>query len=129
MLEQARIPAGRGNSSVYGNAALLERTGKSVTTFTGEVYISKSDPHYLELLKEAQARYPKKAGHMQWHHVEPIYMGGVRNGKLIQIDAAYHQMLTNEFRSHHPFGTKKILDESVRRSIMQKVYMKYPLPQ
>ena len=56
-------------------------------------------------------------------------MGGPSNGKLIPLDAAYHQMITNEFRSHHAFGTRKLLDESVRRSIMQKVYMKYPLPQ
>ena len=62
-------------------------------------------------------------------HIDPIYMGGARNGKLIQIDAAYHQMLTNEFRKLHPFGTRKLLDESVRRGIMQEVYMKYPLPQ
>ncbi len=114
---------------MHSNAGLLERTGKSVTTFTGEVYISKSDPHYLELLKEAQARYPKKAGQMQWHHIDPIYMGGARNGKLIQIDAAYHQMITNEFRSHHAFGIRKMLDEAARRNIMQEVYMKYPLPQ
>ena len=66
---------------------------------------------------------------MQWHHVEPIYMGGARNGKLIQIDAAYHQMITNEFRSHHAFGISKMLDEAARRNIMQEVYMKYPLPQ
>lgn len=55
-------------------------------------------------------------------------MGGASNGKLIQIDAAYHQMITNEFRSKHPFGIGP-LDDNVRRRIMQKVYMKYPLPQ
>ena len=66
---------------------------------------------------------------MQWHHVEPIYMRGARNGKLIQIDAAYHQMITNEFRSHHAFGTRIMLEDAARRDIMQKVYMKYPLPQ
>ena len=66
---------------------------------------------------------------MQWHHVDPKYMGGPSNGKLIPLDAAYHQMITNEFRSIHPYGTRKLLDESVRYSIMQKVYMKYPLPQ
>jgi hypothetical protein len=113
---------------VHSNAALFERAGKSVTTFTGEVYISKNDPYYLKLLKEAQARYPNKAGHMQWHHIDPIYMGGARNGKLIQIDAAYHQMITNEFRKWQSYGLDK-LEESARRSIMQKVYMKYPLPQ
>ena len=66
---------------------------------------------------------------MQWHHIDPKYMGGPSNGKLIQIDAAYHQMITNEFRSHHAFGIRKMLDEAARRDIMQKVYMKYPLPQ
>ena len=127
--KETGIQARQSSAAMHSNAGLLERTGKSVTTFTGEVYISKSDPHYLELLKEAQARYPKKAGQMQWHHIDPIYMGGARNGKLIQIDAAYHQMITNEFRSHHAFGIRKMLDEAARRNIMQEVYMKYPLPQ
>ena len=126
--KETGIQARQSSAAMHSNAGLLERTGKSVTTFTGEVYIPKSDPHYLELLKEAQARYPKKAGHMQWHHIDPKYMGGARNGKLIQIDAAYHQMITNEFRKWQSYGLDK-LEESARRSIMQKVYMKYPLPQ
>ena len=128
VVKETRVPSGRSNASVHSNAALFERAGKSVTTFTGEVYISKNDPYYLKLLKEAQARYPNKAGHMQLHHVEPIYMGGARNGKLIQIDASYHQMITNEFRKHHPFGIGP-LNEIERRAIMQEVYMEYPLPQ
>ena len=127
--KETGMQARQSSAAMHSNAGLLERTGKSVTTFTGEVYISKSDPHYLELLKEAQARYPNKAGHIQLHHVDPKYMGGPSNGKLIPLDAAYHQMITNEFRSIHPYGTRKILDGSVRHGIMQKVYMKYPLPQ
>lgn len=111
--KETGIQARQSSAAMHSNAGLLERTGKSVTTFTGEVYISKSDPHYLELLKEAQARYPNKAGHIQMHHVDPKYMGGPSNGKLIPLDAAYHQMITNEFRSIHPYGTRKLLDESV----------------
>ena len=128
MAKETGMQARQSSAAMHSNAGLLERTGKSVTTFTGEVYINKNDPHYLELLKEAQARYPNKAGHIQMHHVDPKYMGGPSNGKLIPLDAAYHQMITNEFRNNYPYGLPK-LDESVRRGFMQKVYMKYPLPQ
>lgn len=115
------------NNFSNGNTVPTEMTGKSTLTQNGEVYINNNDPSYLKLLKKAQEKYPKKAGHLEWHHIDPKYMGGNPNGKLIQLDGAYHQMITNEFRIIQPYGIRK-LDESIRNSIMKQVYMKYPLP-
>ena len=92
-----------------------------------EVYIDEKDPYYQKLLKEAQERYPNKAGHMQLHHIDPKYMGGNPNGPLINLDGAYHQLITNEFRKFYPYGIGP-LNITERELIMRQVYMKYPLP-
>ena len=64
---------------------------------------------------------------MEWHHIEPRYMGGSPNGKIIQLNAAYHQMITNEFRKQYKYNLGP-LNEVVRHNYMRDVYMKYPLP-
>ncbi|MBX3189087.1 MAG: hypothetical protein KF819_18845 [Labilithrix sp.] len=43
------------------------------------------------------------------------------------IDAAYHQLITNEFRTHVTYGAPKPGPEEVK-AIMKAVYAKYPLP-
>lgn len=54
-------------------------------------------------------------------------MGGDPKGKMIELDAAYHQMITNEFRSKYAYGKGK-LDIATRLQYMNEVYSKYPLP-
>ena len=66
-------------------------------------------------------------GKIEKHHIDPKYMGGDSRGELIELDAAYHQMITNEFRRLQPYKTIR-LDDATRHSIMRQVYMKYPLP-
>ena len=65
---------------------------------------------------------------MEWHHLDPKYMGGNPKGQTILLDGAYHQMITNEFRSIRPYNLDK-LNENIRKDIMRQVYRKYPLPQ
>ena len=78
-------------------------------------------------MKDSRQRYPEKTGYYEDHHIDPQYMGGDPKGNLIELDGAYHQMITNEFRKIQPYGTKR-LDEAIRKSIMRRVYTKYPLP-
>ena len=86
-----------------------------------------SKPCYNALLKQAQDRYPKLAGIIQKHHIDPIFMGGAKDGPISFMDAAFHQLITNEFRRLHPYG-KGPLSLEKRMAIMKEVYDKYPLP-
>jgi len=89
--------------------------------------IQRDNPYYLLQKEKAQMQYPDKAGNYELHHIDPQYMGGDKYGKLVKIDAAYHQIVTNAFREQHPYGVGKIPFDK-RQLIMRKIYMKYPLP-
>ena len=80
-----------------------------------------------KLVIEAQQRYPRKAGKIEMHHIVPKYLGGNRNGPMVGIDGAYHQVITNEFRSLYPYGQNKPSAELLER-ILESVYSKYPIP-
>lgn len=80
-----------------------------------------------DLVKTAQKLYPNKAGTTQLHHIAPKYLGGAADGALVPLDGAYHQIITNEFRSLYPYG-QGALDEAERLIIMKQVYTKFPLP-
>lgn len=54
-------------------------------------------------------------------------MGGNPKGKVIGVDGAYHQIMTNEFRRLWRYGKGKLPFDQ-RQIIMKKVYEKYPLP-
>ena len=69
----------------------------------------------------------KKANKIEYHHIDPQYMGGSPTGKKVPLVSSYHQMITNELRKYHPYGKGK-LPASERQKIMQQVYSKYPLP-
>jgi RHS repeat-associated protein len=80
-----------------------------------------------DLLRVAQRQYPNKAGNIEIHHIEPIYLGGAKNGATAPLDAAYHQMITNAFRREHPYGIGQPSAERVRE-IMDIIYHEFPLP-
>jgi len=86
-----------------------------------------SSATYEELLAEAQAAYPGKAGLAELHHITPKYLGGAANGPLIELDAAYHQQITNQFRSLWPYGGPKPGPQQLEE-ILQQVYQRFPLP-
>jgi RHS repeat-associated protein len=77
-------------------------------------------------LNKAKKAFPKKAGKTDKHHEAPKYLGGDPDGDLVEIDSAYHQLITNEFRGLHPYGLGPV-DDELRQQIMDKVYQKYPI--
>jgi len=82
---------------------------------------------YDRLVQEAQDHYPNKAGKTENHHVDPKYMGGDPKGETVPLDGAYHQRITNEFRSKHSYGQPP-LSPTDRKRIMEEVYDRFPLP-
>lgn len=108
-----------GPSAVKSKAPAYEST---TTTY------KSAAPTYEQLLPAAQKQYPKLAGKIQQHHVDPKYMGGAKDGTKVGIDAAYHQLITNEFRALAPYGQKRAYTPEERAAIMNQVYGKYPLP-
>lgn len=80
-----------------------------------------------DLVKAAQKLYPNKAGKIELHHPIPQYLGGAKNQTLVPLDAAYHQVITNEFRRIHGYGLAKPSPQRLQE-IMNQVYSKYPMP-
>lgn len=81
---------------------------------------------YEDILSLAQSKYPKKAGKIEMHHVHPKYIGGDPYGEIVPLDAAYHQMITNEFRNNWGYG-QGVPPYRKQMEIMKEVYKKYPL--
>ncbi len=82
---------------------------------------------YLEGVINSFNRYPNKVGRYEEHHVEPVYLGGPRNGETVRIPAPYHQVITNEFRSLRGYGLG-YPSQSELEAIKNSVYSKFPLP-
>lgn len=80
-----------------------------------------------DLVKAAQKLYPQKAGLSELHHIIPKYLGGDPKGATKAIDAAYHQLITNEFRRLWEYGKSKPSLQQLQE-IVEKVYQKFPLP-
>jgi len=93
----------------------------------GELGLVVHNSYYDDIVNEARKLYPGKAFKTELHHVTPKYLGGAVNGPMTRIDAAYHQLITNEFRSLWPYGGPKPSAEELAR-IMAEVYGKLPLP-
>jgi RHS repeat-associated protein len=86
---------------------------------------------YWRGMRLAKIKYPKKYGRFENHHNQPGYLGGPKNGPTTNLNAGYHQNITNEFRKYAPYRGDKgytgpLSPEQVVR-VMQKVYDKYPL--
>lgn len=76
---------------------------------------------------KAQQLYPSKAGKTELHHIVPKYFGGDSKGLVVPLDAAYHQVITNEFRRLYPYGQHPPSLEQLGK-ILESVYNKCPLP-
>lgn len=79
------------------------------------------------LTKQAETTYPKLAGKFHLHHIVPKFFGGAKNGTLARLPAAYHQLITNEFRSLWEYGQGTPALNKLNE-ILKQVYRKYPLP-
>jgi hypothetical protein len=77
---------------------------------------------------EARAAFPHLFGKPKHkHHAHPKYLGGPEDGPTVDVDPAYHQLITNAFRREHPYG-QEVPSPAQQQEIMRKVYSKYPLP-
>jgi hypothetical protein len=79
------------------------------------------------LIDQAKTQYPRLANQMNWHHYTPQYLGGSANGIQYEINAAYHQFITNEFRRLYGYGNE-VPSPELLNQIMSEVYTKYPIP-
>jgi len=80
-----------------------------------------------KLAQAAEKSYPLKIGKQEWHHVVPMYLGGAKDGLMVRISSAYHQLITNEFRSLWSYGQG--LPSAPRlQQLLMDVYSKFPLP-
>jgi len=115
-----------GLTSFFKSSAAVVETA-AIKSATATTKITGNSVSYSNLVKAAQNLYPGKAGKIELHHITPKYLGGPSNGPLVPLDAAYHQVITNEFRALRPYGLGPV-NTAQRLQIMQQVYSKYPLP-
>ncbi|MFI5385565.1 MAG: RHS repeat-associated core domain-containing protein [Fimbriimonadales bacterium] len=121
----SKILAGAG-----GAAATLEGVDPDAPDQASELcenVVQAAQNTYENLLSQAQENYPGKAGILENHHDVPQYVGGAVNWPTTQIDAAYHQEITNAFRRLWDYG-QKWPDEDRLHDILKEVYDQWPLP-
>lgn len=95
--------------------------------FAGAGAMANAGSYGDDLLNQAKQLYPKKANLPdELHHVWPKYIGGSSNGPTVPLNPAYHQLITNEFRSLWPYG-QGVPSSELAHQIMKKVYSKFPL--
>ncbi|WNG41172.1 hypothetical protein F0U61_51310 [Archangium violaceum] len=83
---------------------------------------------YDKGMQEARKAFPHLVGGpKQKHHIHPRYLGGPENGPTVDLDPAYHQLITNAFRNLAGYGRKSLPLDFVW-GVMKKVYSQYPLP-
>lgn len=91
----------------------------------------REDLLYLRGVLDAHASRPDLLSTnqgMQLHHVQPRFLGGGNN--VVQIDSAYHQLITNAFRAatqNHTINATNSTPAQIR-TIMDNVYSQYPIP-
>ncbi|WP_276374120.1 DUF6443 domain-containing protein [Chryseolinea sp. H1M3-3] len=107
-------------------AAMVPFAGWGATSIKLTSKIIQKSSKFDGLLKEAAAAYPNKAGKVEFHHIEPKYLGGPKNGSLIPINASYHQQITNAFREAWSYGSRHPNAAELNR-IMKDVYNQFPL--
>ncbi|HYO56598.1 hypothetical protein [Archangium sp.] len=80
-------------------------------------------------MAEAKRRFPHLYGKpKQEHHIHPKYLNGPENGPTVDLDPAYHQLITNAFREEYGYGQVDPPPPGEQQKIMRKVYSRYPLP-
>ena len=112
-------------SMLINSGSILSTGGEVVATGGSSTMISSNSIEKLVL--DAQRLYPKKAGKIEMHHIVPKYLGGDPKGPMVAIDAAYHQVITNAFRSIYKYGQAPPSAEVLER-ILKMVYGKFPIP-
>jgi RHS repeat-associated protein len=117
--------AGIGEPPVLANANIVRLIVRiAVRVFSRN---SAQLTQYEEMVAAAQQRYPNLAGRTQNHHIYPQYLGGPKGGASVNLDAAYHQQITNAFRDLYGYGQRLPTAAEVQE-MMDVVYGQYPLP-
>ena len=81
-----------------------------------------------EGMTEAKRIYPQLyGGPKQKHHVHPKYLGGIEEGPTVDLDPAYHQLITSAFRKEHKYG-QRVPPPEQQEELLKRVYSRYPLP-
>ncbi|HEX5753616.1 MAG TPA: hypothetical protein VFZ09_45905 [Archangium sp.] len=82
-----------------------------------------------EGMASAKKLFPHLYGRAkQKHHVHPKYLDGPEDGPTVDLDPAYHQLITNAFRGEHAYGRAEPLSRDAQQDIMRRVYSRHPLP-
>jgi RHS repeat-associated protein len=90
--------------------------------------VDRNSRSFKKAVSKAKKQYPKLAGKGSHnHHILPRYLGGPPDGPTVPLNPAYHQWITNEFRTQWRYGQKPPELQELRK-IMKKVYDKYPIP-
>ncbi|HEV2472181.1 MAG TPA: hypothetical protein VGS41_05915, partial [Chthonomonadales bacterium] len=120
-----------GVAAPYAGAAGIPEAAEAAAgeegALGGELGTAESPASYESLVEQAREAYPNKAGRLENHHITPKYLGGAADGPTVELDAAYHQWITNAFRREFPYGQKPPGAADLGR-IMGNVYRRFPLP-
>jgi hypothetical protein len=93
-VELLRVPAG-------AMAGVLGSGAGSLVLLSAPPSLDAKSAHaqYDKGMQEARKAFPHLAGGpKQKHHVQPWYLGGPEDGPPVDLDPAYHQLITSEFR-------------------------------
>jgi ABC-type Zn uptake system ZnuABC Zn-binding protein ZnuA len=93
-----------------------------------EAAAQAAEQKLAQLVQKARDLYPKLCNKTpQMHHPIPQYLGGKADQDLVELEAPYHQLITNAFRKLAPYGQEPPNSLSVQ-NIVNQVYSQYPLP-
>jgi RHS repeat-associated protein len=93
-----------------------------------EAAAAATESKLAQLMQKARDLYPKLCNKPnQMHHPTPQYLNGAADQDLIELEAPYHQLITNAFRKLAPYGQPVPNSQSVQ-NIVNQVYSQYPLP-
>jgi hypothetical protein len=101
--------------------------GKALSVDNFRANNPKQIKQYEKGMAEGQAKYPDKSGKIEKHHVKPEYIFGKNKEPIDKVNAAYHQLITNEFRKEVPYGTGPLSAKDATKTL-KKVYDQLPLP-
>lgn len=81
------------------------------------MYNARTSDSYMAMMNRmAGQHYPGKSGNTQAHHIIPIGLGGLRRGKTVDLDAAYHQLISNAL---WPLYGQRLEGDDLLRGLME----------
>jgi RHS repeat-associated protein len=91
------------------------------------ILVHNASQTYDEMIAAARNLYPKKTGY-EMHHVIPKYVGGPPDGLRVQLEAAFHQTVTNWWRKNWAYGQKLKPSPEKLDELMQQFRDHFPIP-